>query len=169
MLRFIARVYAKLQLRFKQEVEAATNDLSASLAMRNGEEKRAKASALRAEADVMDARIKQVAEMEEKGFWLCENGHEATEGEAVVHTGKTKSESCPVCDAPWKFIKRALMTGQEKYESDKERNEVQSMADQRRRDAKEAEEAAVECDGTAKYIRGIAQSNRSVAEKIRAL
>jgi hypothetical protein len=32
---------------------------------------------LKAEADELDARIKHVAEMEEKGFWLCENGHES--------------------------------------------------------------------------------------------
>ncbi|SPF45113.1 hypothetical protein SBA4_3300006 [Candidatus Sulfopaludibacter sp. SbA4] len=31
---------------------------------------------LTTKADAFDARIKQVAGMEEKGFWLCEDGHE---------------------------------------------------------------------------------------------
>jgi hypothetical protein len=36
---------------------------------------------LKNEADAYEARIKNVVEMEEKGFWLCENGHEFAIGD----------------------------------------------------------------------------------------
>ena len=46
------------------------------MAERNAAETKEAIARLTKEADAMDARISQVAEMEERGFWFCEDGHE---------------------------------------------------------------------------------------------
>src|ERR1019366_10131236 len=83
------------------------------------------------EADEMDARIKEVAEMEEKGFWLCDDGHEDAKIPPVPQDDGHQI-TCS-CGKPMKLVKRDQMTGQEKYESDKERKEVEAiLADKRK-------------------------------------
>ncbi|HEY2471048.1 MAG TPA: hypothetical protein VGI45_24850 [Terracidiphilus sp.] len=167
MLKFITKRWAKIRYVFNQHVEAATNDLNASLALRTGDEKRTRAVSLKTEADEMDARIKEVGALEERGYWLCENGHENTEAPAVPQD-EGHQITC-VCGKLMKLIKRDLMAGQEKYESDKERGEAQKIADQKREQAKAEEDGAGESERTAKYFRNLAQGNRNVADKIRAL
>jgi transcription initiation factor IIE alpha subunit len=162
MIRFFAKIVAKLQYRWRQEVEAASNDLNALLALKTAEDKRAVASRIKVEADKMDARIKEVGELEEKGYWLCRNGHEPTE---PLNTGTLPDVVCPVCEGKLQFIKRSEMSGQEKYESDKERNEAQRIADEKRAQAKTQEDSAVESERAAKYFRNLAQSNRNVADE----
>ena len=76
MFRFIAKVAAKIAYRWRQEKEAETNLLHAGLASGLDQEKRELIARVTKEADDMDARIKEAADMEEKGFWECENGHE---------------------------------------------------------------------------------------------
>lgn len=172
MFRFIAKIFAKLQYRFRQEVEAESNELHALLAFRTAEDRRASASQFNVEADAMAARIKEVAELEEKGYWLCENGHETQEPlESTAFAGVELdlNRYCPTCGKTVKFIKRSDMSGQEKYESDRERGDAQKMADQKRALAKEHEEAAIESDRAGKYFHDLAQKNRNVADKIRAL
>jgi hypothetical protein len=61
------------------------------------------------------------------------------------------------------------MTGQEKYESDKERAEAEKMAKSKRDQAKTEEENLTNSEKTAKYFQGLADNNRKVAEKIKAL
>jgi hypothetical protein len=171
MLRIFARYWAKKKYIFSQEVAAATNDLNAGLSLRLSTEKRALIEKLNKEADEMDARIKEVSEMEEKGYWLCENGHE--NNESVQTTAFSGIEIipplCKDCQKPAKFIKRDLMTGQEKYESDKERKEAEDIAKQKREQAKAEEENAVNGEKTAKYFNGLAANNRTIAERIRQL
>lgn len=184
MIRFIAKRYAKARYRFKQEVEAETNELHAKLAERLAKEKRTTAAQLTKEAEQMDARIKEVEEMEIQGYWLCEDGHErgpcgcSRPGvPAIVHASgcslevidPLKDPKCRECGKQMKLIKRDQMTAQEKYESDKERGEAQDIANQKRDQAKAEEDSAVESERAAKYFRGISQNNRSVANKIRAL
>jgi hypothetical protein len=165
MLRFIAKRYAKAQYRFRQEVEAATNDLNAGLATRLAKEKRDLVSGLNAEADAMDARIKEVGELEEKGFYSCENGHESTIGDLKG----SDQWVCSICHEPAKFIKRDQMTGQEKYESDKERGEAEDIAKQKRDQAKAEEDNAAQSEKAAKYFQALATNTRNTAEKIRKL
>lgn len=192
MIRFIAKRYAKARYRFKQEVEAETNELHAKLAERLAKEKRTNAAQLTKEAEQMEARIKEVEEMENKGYYLCEDGHEAAScdhapmpedykecDDCAKKPGspylcadclERRSPSiCIQCGKPTKLIKRDQMTGQEKYESDKERGDAQDIAKQKRDQAKAEEDSAVESDKAAKYFRSLSQNNRSVANKIRAL
>lgn len=164
MLKFLAKRYAKLQYRFRQLTEAETNELHAKLADRLAKEKRDVAAKLTKEADEMDARIKEVSELEEKGYWLCENGHETT----IHDTARDGSDLCSACrEKPAKFIKRDQMTGQEKYESDKERGEAEKIAKEKRQQAEAQEQSAQESDKAAKYFRSLAQNNRTVADKLR--
>src|SRR5438270_6654613 len=66
-----------------------------------------------------------------------------------------------------KLMKRDLMSGQEKYESDKDRKQVEDLVKENRDRAKAMEEEAGNSEKTAKYFHGLAESNRSVAEKVR--
>jgi hypothetical protein len=168
MLRFAARHWAKIRYIFNQETEAHANELNARLALQNAAEKRALVSLLTSQADEMVARIKQMDAQLEKGFWECENGHEtdATSGNTVDNAGQV-----PLCDCgvAKKLIKRSDMTGQEKYEFDKERSEAEKLMQAKRDEAKAADDDAANSEKTAKYFQGIAQSNRALANKIRNL
>jgi len=168
MFGFIAKRYAKTRYVFNQLTEAATNDLNAGLSLRLATEKRALIEKLNREADEMDARIKQVGEMEEKGFWLCGKcGAENVDAPAVPQV-EGVTIHCECGDA-MKLIKRDQMTGQEKYESDKERKEAEDIAKQKREQAKAEEENAVNGEKTAKYFHGLAENNRTIATRIRQL
>jgi len=167
MFRFIAKIAAKVQYIWRQEIEAHTNELHAGLAQRNAQEKRNLVAQLTNDADVMEARIKEVAELEEKGFWMCENGHEVG-NDARMHNSEPLP-GCPTCHKPAKLIKRDQMTGQEKYESDKDRGEAEKIAQSNRDKAKQLENEAGEGEKTAKYFRDLAANNRKVADRIRNL
>jgi len=170
MFRFIAKRWARAAYVFRQEVEAATNDLNAGLSLRLATEKRALIEMLNKEAVDLDARIKEVSEMEEKGYWACENGHETPWNE--IDGDGSEPMACPhdaTCRLPAKLIKRDQMTGQEKYESDKERAQAESVLKQKREQAKAEEENAANGEKTAKYFRGLAENSRTIAERIRNL
>jgi hypothetical protein len=168
MFRFIARQWARIAYVFRQETEAATNEINAGLANRTAVERRGLIETLNKEADEMDARIKEVCELEERGYWLCENGHEDTALPSVPQDPGHEIH-CPACAEPMKLIKRDLMTGQEKYESDKERKDAEDMAKSKREQAKAEEENAANGEKTAKYFHGLAENNRTIAERIRQL
>jgi hypothetical protein len=74
MLRALATWFAKWKYVFNKEVEAGMHTWSARVAKVNAKATRELIVKLKADADALDARIKDVAEMEELGFWLCENG-----------------------------------------------------------------------------------------------
>ena len=194
MFRIIAKWFAKRQYIWRQEIEAATNELNASLSSNLSVEKRDLIGRLNSEADDIDKRIEMFSNMEMLGFWQCESGHEfhiacncsGNEGVAVIHAhdcllegittengipalNEHKSISCPQCAKPAEFIRRDRMTGQEQYESDKERKDAEQVAANKRAQAKAEEENAEGSEKTAKYFRSLAQNNRILADKIRNL
>lgn len=168
MLKFIAKRYAKAAYVFRQHVEAETNLLNAGLALRTAEEKRTLAGQLTEQADQMDARIKEMDAKLDVGFWECEEGHENPVDKVKVDDG-WHGVVCPTCDRPANLIKRDQMTGQEKYESDRERKDAEDLAKQKRDQAKAEEENAAQSEKAAKYFQALATNTRNTAEKIRKL
>lgn len=67
-MRWFARWWARRRYIFKQDFEAVLEELQASLSAQRAQEKRNLAVQLRNEADDMEIRVKQMAEMEERGF-----------------------------------------------------------------------------------------------------
>lgn len=193
MHRFIARIWAKQKYIFSQHSEAATNDLHAGLSLRLASEKRSLVETLNKEADDIEANIKSVDEKLTAGYWECEKGHEyqascgcaGNNGLALVHeshchlegitlqdgkpTNSDARMACPECFKSARFISLATMTGQEKYESDKERGEAEKIAKSKREQAKAEEENLANSEKTARYFKGLADNNRKVAEKIKSL
>jgi hypothetical protein len=168
MLRFIAKRYAKAQYRFRQEVEAATNDLNAGLALRTAAEKRTLAAQLTEQADQMDARIREVSEMEEKGYWMCNKCGSEDTNTPPIPQEEGHAIYCK-CGEPMKLIKRDQMTGQEKYESDRERKDAEDLSKAKCDQAKAEEDNAAQSEKAAKYFQSLATNTRNTAEKIRKL
>jgi hypothetical protein len=178
MFRFIAKIVAKVQYRFKQELEAEVNLINAGLSSRLAQERHDLVTHLTSEAEAMDARIKEMDAKLEAGFWECGSGHEVEKCSLALcdeHEGaqcnecKTGKKTCPVCAEPMKLIARSTMSGQEKYESDKERKEAEDIAKQKRDQAKAIEDEAANSEKAAKYFRDTAENNRRIAEKVRRL
>ncbi|HMH14712.1 MAG TPA: hypothetical protein VK578_16560 [Edaphobacter sp.] len=124
-------------------MEAATSDLHAGLSLRLAGEKRALIEQLNKDADEIEANIKSVDEKLTTGYYECENGHEISTScgcalpgsHAFFHISDCvlndfNKEQCPRpgCKKPMTFIKRDAMTGQEKTQSDRERDEAQTIA-----------------------------------------
>jgi hypothetical protein len=175
MLRFIARRYAKAAYVFRQEVEASTNELNAGLALRTAAEKHKLAAQLTEQADQMDARIKEMDAKLETGFWECENGHEWESMPNVRPDAKRPANLCVVnvdgkeCGGEVKLIKRDQMTGQEKYESDRERKDAEDLSKAKRDQAAAEEDNAAQSEKAAKYLQALATNIRNTTEKIRKL
>jgi len=168
MLRALATWFAKWKYILNKETEAGMHTWSARVSEQNAKATRELIVQLKKDADELDARIKHVAEMEEKGFWLCENGHEKNEA-FVQESIDDPTRRCLECKAPTKFIKRSEMTGQEQYESDKERKDVEKLLAGRRQEITDKETEAGQQDATAKYFRTQAESSRRLADSIRNL
>jgi hypothetical protein len=184
MLRILAKVWARLAYRWQNETQAHTAELNAGLSTRLAGQKHTLAAQLNKEADDIEKRIAEVSALEDAGYWLCVNGHErrlcscALFGQvAIVHV-----TGCPLepvngvvkcaeknCDKPMKLIKRELMSGQEKYESDKERGEAEKIVANKRQQAKAEEDNAAGSEKTAKYFLDQATNSRAVADKIKKL
>ncbi len=160
MTGIIAKVIARWKYIFSQEIQAATADLHAGLSLKLAAEKRALIETLNREADEIEANIKAVDEKLTAGYWECVDGHE----EVIAN-----ANTCVRCGASAKFIKRDLMTGQEKYESDKERKEAEQIAASKRAQAKAEAENVAGSEQTAKYFTDQAKNNRTIAEKVKAL
>src|ERR1035441_3142051 len=137
MLNLIAKWWAKKRYVWAELSQAANLDLNASAAQYKANQRREEVKALTEQADAIEANIKRLDELEEKGYWLCENGHE--NGDAILPEG-AEQRACPVCRKPAKYIRKDLMTGQEKYESEKERKEAVQMAEANRKEIPEIEE-----------------------------
>jgi hypothetical protein len=167
MLRIIARWWAKRKYIFSQETEAAMNDLHAGLAIKLASEKRALLEKLTKDADAIDANIKSMDEKLEEGFWECECGRENLVAPAV-----TQAEGSHIfceCGKSMKLFSRATMTGQEKYESDKERKEAEKIVADKRAQAAAEEENVANGEKTAKYFQGLAANAPTISERIRDL
>jgi hypothetical protein len=102
MIRFLANVWAKLRYVFREELKAGENELNARAALQ-------RVATITVEADALEANIKRRDEMEEKGFWECENGHE--KGDAFIPGVEGAGRTCLDCKAPAKFISHETMSG----------------------------------------------------------
>lgn len=168
MIRFFARRWAKRRYIWNTEIEAATHDLNASLSALRAKEKRAYVAQLRAEADAIDENIKSMDANLEKGFWECENGHESPAQFEAGAKVDPLTQTCE-CGKPAKFIKLDQMSGQEKYESDKQRGEAEKIAESKRQQATEEEKNAEGGEQAAKHFTRQAAASRATAERIRNL
>lgn len=169
MIRVLAQWVAKKTYIFGQEFQAATAELNSKLALKNAEEKRALIAQWNKEADDIDANIKKVDEQLATGYWECENGHEEPPSTAFAGIELEISRKCSTCHSPMRLITCAAMTGQEKTQSDRERNEAQTIAANKRAQAK-AEEPNVEgIEQTANFLKAQSANSRTVAQKIRSL
>ncbi len=192
MIRIFAQWAAKKYYLFNQEYQAAIADLHAGLSLKLAAEKRALIETLNREADEIEANIKAVDEKLAAGYWECENGHEyqackhgpmpdnykecdecaKKPGSPVLCADCLERRSpslCCECGKPAAFIKRDLMSGQEKYESDKERKEAEDIVKSKRAQAKAEEENVKGSEQTVKYFKDQAKNNRTIAEKVRSL
>src|SRR5882672_1131116 len=167
MIRFIAKIWAKLSYLWQLEFESAKSDVNANLAKRNTNEKRKLVDRLNKEAEDIEKRIAEMKLLEEQGYWLCDNWHEKGDAFAPIVGGETRT--CLECNAPAKLVKRSEMTPQEQYESDRERHEAEKVAESKRQQAKAEQEHVSGGEQTEKHLRGLADNGRSVADKIRAL
>jgi hypothetical protein len=66
----------------------------------------------------------------------CQNGHEKADAFIPENAVDDTVRRCLDCKMPTHFIKRDQMSGQEKYESDKERGEAQKTAENKRQTAR---------------------------------
>jgi hypothetical protein len=168
MLRAIATWIARWKYVWNKETEAGLNEWSARVSEQKAQESRGLITKMKQEADDLEARIKHMTEMEEKGFWLCENGHEETQGrEAEPKEGG--QWVCKECFKPLKYVKRDLMTGQEKYDSDKDRKDAEKLLAARRQEITDKETEADQQGATAKYFRQQSESSRRLADSLRKL
>jgi len=161
----MARVWAKWAYVFNKYRESEAHILSAKVAERNAGLTKTLIAQLAKDADTMEARIKQMAEMEEKGFWECENGHETTETSSELNPDKS-IPMCSECGKPAKLVKRSEMSGQEKYEADKDKKEAERLLAARRSEIAAQQTELENQVATGKYFRGQAQSSRTLAENL---
>jgi hypothetical protein len=176
MLRFIAKWFAKLKYVFSEELAAANNVINADASAYRIKERTKAIQDLNGQADAIEARIKELDEKQEKGYWLCENGHEFDAsgygGDLVkpeIAAAITNGKECETCGKPAKFIKKSEMTGQDLYESEKERKEAVQMADGLRAQAAQQEEMIKTHQEHEKAFRQQAQKTREFAELLRKL
>ena len=164
MIHFWAKRWARWSYEFNKLRESEMHILSAKVAERNAGLTKDLIAQLTKDADAMEARITQMAEMEEKGFWECEDGHENAE---CVPPKEGEYTACIECNKPAKLVKRETMSGQEKYEADKDRKEAERLLAARRAEIGSQEEQLQQQVATGKYFRGQAQSSRTLADNIR--
>jgi cobalamin biosynthesis Mg chelatase CobN len=169
MIRAYAKWKAKLEYVLKEEKEAAVLELNARAAQYHAGKRREEIKKLTAEADAIEASIKRVDELQEKGYWLCENGHEEPQSTAFAGVELEISRTCSTCAKPMKLIRRDLMSRQEQYKSAKERKEAQQMADANRKAVKDHEEQIKGHEDTARTFRAQVQRTREFAELLRKL
>jgi hypothetical protein len=150
------------------ELEAATNDINAHLAENRAKEKRAFVDQLNREADDIDANIAKEEAKLEKGYWFCEKGHEIDASD-LRHLDGTNPLACVECGKAAKFVSVATMTGQEKYEAGREKDDAKKIAAQKRQQAEQEATNATEGLKTAQYFRTNAENSRIVADKIKRI
>jgi hypothetical protein len=105
-------------------------DINAAVATRNAPAKRKLVEQINAEADSIEEPITDLSAMEEKGYWLCEDGHEMEHQPPSKPTdekfnGITIAAPTCECGKRAKLVRRSEMSGQEKDESDQERKEAE--------------------------------------------
>ena len=167
MLRYFAGVWARFSLRWRYETEASTNEHMARVQRRKAINAREEILRMTKDADAHEARLKQMAEMEEKGYWECENGHETDASSGSTAVDSTGTLALCFCNAPKKLVRRDLMSGQEKYESDKDRKESETMLANARAEISAKEDNAKMQEATVDYFLKRAASARAEADAVR--
>lgn len=167
MIRFLARWWARRSYIWDLELEAGKSDVNAAIAQRNANEVRKLAEQLTAEADAIDKNIEEQAKALEAGVWECENGHQ--KGGAFGPDEDGAARKCIECNAPTKYLKISEMTGQEKYDLEKQKVEAEKIAAEKRKLAEEQSKSVTEKEQTAQSLRGLAENSRRFANKIRQL
>jgi hypothetical protein len=167
MMRALAKVWARLAYLWELENEAVRSDINAGTAKVNATDKRKLVAQLVAEADAIDKNIEEQAKALEAGVWECENGHQ--KGGAFGPDADGAARKCIECNAPAQFLKISEMTGQEKYELEKQKGEAKKVAAEKRELAKQETENADNGDRTVAVLSGRAQDSRNFADKIRKL
>lgn len=168
MLKFLANWRAKRRYVWKELFEAGIAELSAKAALKRAADTRDLVARMTKDADDIEARIKEVTTMEENGFWMCEAGHESPLEYEEGSTIDTLTQTCE-CGAPAKLIKRETMTGQEKYESDKQRKEVETILANKRAEITAQESEIENQENTAKVFMKQANRGREFADLLRKL
>lgn len=174
MLRALAKWYARRSYIWTLEVEAGKGDVNAAIAQRNADEARKIAEQLNAEADAIDKNIEAEQTKLEKGYWECGKGHEMdlqppTKPSDEKFNGiPVAKPTCP-CGSPAKLVELDLMSGQEKYELEKQKKDAQSIAAEKRGLAEQQRKSVSEKEQTAQSLRGLAANSRMFADKIREL
>src|ERR1700720_4573039 len=110
MIKPLARWWAMVSYRFKEERNAETYAINARAATWRATEKREMSERLNAEAAVIEERITVLEASMEAGYWECENGHEEPISTAFAGIELEISRNCSTCHKPMKFIRRDLMT-----------------------------------------------------------
>lgn len=160
MIRFFAELIGRWKYIGKHYAQAVEHDLNGKAALQ-------RVAILTKEADALEENIKRRDGMEEKGFWACEDGHESDEADMKALDSHTPSYAvprvCKACGKPAKFIKRdETMSGKEKYESDKEREEAVKILESKREEIKTAQKAV-------DYFTKMAAQERDFAGRLRKL
>jgi len=167
MLRFVLTRFAKLSYISKLEKEAGLNIWMGKVQQAKGAAERKQAADMKSDADAREARIKEMAEMEEKGFFTCENGHEQADAPSFFEGKEITAPKCDACGKPLTLIKRATMSGQEKYESDKARKESEDLLADLRTQIKAHEHQAGVHEAAADYFMNRAEKARAEADDVR--
>jgi hypothetical protein len=96
-----------------------------------------KADAADAQASTLEQGVKDVDEKMAKGLFECKGGHEIQfiRGKKSVKQIAEDEKFCTGCGKPTKLVRTDLLTGQEKYDNEKERREVEKMAEASRQAA----------------------------------
>jgi hypothetical protein len=152
MIRFFANWRAKRAYIWRSEVKARTNEINAYLSLLNRKQKLTLVEQLNKDADAIEQNIKTESAALETGYFECENGHKmstqcdcALAGSvAIVHVNdcvfnRFNKGKCfqSGCNKPMKLVKLSEMTGQEKYELEKERKEAEQIVASKREQAKQ--------------------------------
>jgi formate dehydrogenase assembly factor FdhD len=166
MLRSIITRWAKLAYRSKMEKEAGLQFWMGKVQQAKGAAEKDKAAEVRKDADQRESRIKAMAQMESIGYWDCENGHEKNDAFMSESVDDT-TRRCVVCNAPAKFISRATMSGQEKYESDKARKEAEDLLADLRNQIEVHEKQAGVHNAAADYFMNRAKQAWAEADDVR--
>lgn len=170
MIRFAAKIWARISYLFVLEVEASKNEINAGTAKRNAADKHKLAEQLNAEADAIDKNIEAEGVRLEAGYWECENGHEWKPSTAFAGIElQLPPKECYECHTPVKLIKLSKMTGQEKYELEKQKGDAQKIAAEKRALATQEAENATTAENATQMLQSRARDSRAFADKIRSL
>lgn len=170
MIRLLAKIWGKLSYRWKLETDAAKDDVNAGLADQLASARKSEAEKAEEEAKAIDENIEKETSHLKEGFWECSNGHEIEKEKlATGEPEKPGQFVCPTCKAEVRFLKLDELSGQDKYELEKELKDARNIADEKRKLAEGRLVQAKEGEDTAKHYRRQAKSGREAADRVKKI